>query len=196
MYKVLLVDDEPATMDTERRVIEQKLQGFLVVGEAYSVDEAIELYEKLQPDVVLTDIRMPRKNGTELIDYVMNKKDNSAVCIAVSGYADFEYVHDAFLNGVFDYLLKPVNPRKLTELFGRVSDFLDANRKKTEEVVVSDKRYSGKGLVEEIDRYLRQNLAGDNSILTICRLYSISQPYLSKVLKPIAAVPIMSILWD
>lgn len=183
MYKVLLVDDELATLDTVRRAIENKMDGFQVVGEAYSVDGAIELYEQVLPDVVLTDIKMPGKIGTELIDYIMNKKGNRTICIAVSGYEDFGYVHDAFLNGAFDYLLKPVNPRKLTELFKRVAALLDADVKETKDEETADKKYSGKRLVEEIDQFLRKNLSGDNSITTICKRYSISQPYLSKAFK-------------
>lgn len=183
MYKVLLVDDEPATMDTERRAIEQRLQDFRVVGEAYSVDEAIQLYEKLQPDVVLTDIKMPKRDGTELIADVMNREKCGTLCIAVSGYEDFNYVHDAFLNGAFDYLLKPVNPRKLMDLFERIREVLDSTRKKEGDQAQSGKKSGGDVLAEEIESYLRKNLKGDNSIFTICKIFSISQPYLSKVFK-------------
>lgn len=183
MYKVLLVDDEPATIDTERRVIERKLDNFHVIGEAYSVDEALEIYEQEHPDVILTDIKMPGKNGTELINYITNREDNSTICIAVSGYADFNYVHDAFLSGAFDYLLKPVNPKKLVELFQRTSQYLVSNGKKAPAAVLPNKKLGGKKLVEEIEQYLKMNITGDNSILAICKRFSISQPYLSRIFK-------------
>lgn len=183
MYKVLLVDDEPATMEMEVRTIKQKLPSFHVVGEAYSVDEAIRLYETYQPDVILTDMKMPGKNGIELIHYVINKENNKTICIAVSGYADFDYVHDAFLNGAFDYLLKPVNPRKLTALLQKVSQVLAVESAGNEKPVRNQKNLTGKKLLEEIDRYLKKNLHGDNSIAAICRAFSINQPYLSKVFK-------------
>lgn len=183
MYKVLLVDDEPAALDSERRAINRKTDYFEVVGEAYSVDEAIKLYETLQPDVILTDMKMPRRNGIELIEYVTNQENNKTVCIAVSGYSDFDYVHDAFLNGAFDYLLKPVDPKRMEELFFKIQRLLISSREVTANPKLPKKKLSSKELVQEIDAYIRNNLAGDNSILTICRMFMISQPYLSRAFK-------------
>lgn len=183
MYRVLLVDDEPATMETEYRTIKKKLPSFEVVGEAYSVDEAIRLYEEFQPHVILTDMKMPGKNGIELIHYVVNKENNKTICIAVSGYADFDYVHDAFLNGAYDYLLKPVNPKKLAALLQKVSQVLAMDFAGTDKPARNQKNLTGKKLLEEIDRYLKKNLHGDNSIAAICGAFSINQPYLSKVFK-------------
>ena len=105
MYKVLLVDDEPAALDMEKRAIQKRTEYFQVSGEAYNVKDAIELYHNTSPDVVLTDMKMPKQNGIELIKYIAGQEENRAVCIAVSGYADFDYVHDAFSYGAFDYLL-------------------------------------------------------------------------------------------
>lgn len=125
MYQVLLVDDEPAILDAEKRAIKRKTTGFEVIGEAYSVDQAIALIEKQKPDVVLTDMKMPKKLGVELIKYISELEDAFIVCIAVSGHADFDYVHDAFLYGAFDYMLKPMDPEKVSELFIRIERLLE-----------------------------------------------------------------------
>lgn len=61
MYKVLLVDDEPAILEAEKRAISQRIKDFEVVAEAYSVDRAIEIFEEIHPDVILTDMKMPKK---------------------------------------------------------------------------------------------------------------------------------------
>lgn len=63
MYKVLLVDDEPAILEAEKRAISQRIRDFEVIAEAYSVDRAIEIFEEIHPEVVLTDMKMPRKAG-------------------------------------------------------------------------------------------------------------------------------------
>lgn len=183
MYKVLLVDDEPAALDSESRAIARKTENFEAAGRAYSVDEAIRLYHQLQPDVIMTDMKMPGRNGIELIEYVNNQENNKTVCIAVSGYSDFDYVHDAFLNGAFDYLLKPVDPKRMEELFLKIQRFLVSNRDSSSNAKLPKKKMSAKELVQEIDAYIRKNLAGDNSILTICKVFMISQPYLSKAFK-------------
>ncbi len=95
MYRVLLVDDEPAAISMERRIIERRSEVFQIVAEAYSVEEAMEAYREKRPDVVVTDMKMPGESGVELIKYVM-QQERRAICVAVSGYSDFDYVHDAF----------------------------------------------------------------------------------------------------
>lgn len=67
MYQVLLVDDEPAAISMERRIIQRKTDKFEIAGEVYGVDEAIAMYHKLKPDVILTDMKMA-KSGVELIN--------------------------------------------------------------------------------------------------------------------------------
>ena len=63
-YKVILVDDEVEVIDVMKKKIRWNDLGFDVVGSATNGVKALELVEKLQPDVVLTDIKMPYKNGT------------------------------------------------------------------------------------------------------------------------------------
>ena len=65
-YKVILVDDEAEVIDIMEAKIRWSELGFEVVGSAKNGVKALELVEKLQPDVVLTDIRMPYMDGLEL----------------------------------------------------------------------------------------------------------------------------------
>lgn len=183
MYKVLLIDDEPAALDMERRAIQKRTENYKVAGEAYNVADAIRLYHEINPDVVLTDMRMPKQNGIEFLKYVTCQEQNKAVCIAVSGYSDFEYVHDAFSYGAFDYLLKPVEPKKIEELFSRITRLLVSARDSRCEMRLPKGKLSTEEMVKKIDEHIRSNLAGDNSILSICSIFSISQPYLSKAFK-------------
>ena len=180
MYKVLIVDDEPAVLDMEKRAIRMRVPDFSFVGEAYSVKQAIRLYEELSPDVVLTDIKMPGELGTELIDYI-GQKEKGAVCVAVSGYSDFAYVHDSFTKGALDYLLKPVEAGKVEELFLRVKKIL--KEKDGEDLELPKAKLSGEEMVRSICAYMEKNLSGDNSIVAICGHFGISQPYLSKIFK-------------
>lgn len=183
MYTVLLVDDEPVVLNTERRIIEKQIPGFEVVGEAFSVKRALELYERQKPDVVLTDIKMPVQSGLVLIQNIMERENNGTVCISVSGYTDFNYVHDSFTYGAMDYLLKPVEPAKMTELFERIRQVLDNRVEMVKDRSVEEGYLTGRELVHKICSFLKDHLPEDNSILVICNKFGISQPYLSKIFK-------------
>ena len=182
MFKVMLVDDEPAALAMEKRAIERRAKEFEVVAEAFSADAAIALYKQVRPDVVLTDMKMPRKTGLELVRYINEEAEWPALCVVLSGYSDFEYVHDAFSVGVFDYLLKPVDGRKLEELFQRIYRVLICSREAPEQPV-PDKRMKDEKLLEEITAYVRANIRGDNSIMSVCGHFGISQPYLSRLFR-------------
>ncbi len=182
MFKVMLVDDEPAALAMIRRAIERRTQEFKVVAEAFSVDAAISLYKQVRPDVVLTDMKMPKKNGLQLVKYINEEAEWPAVCVVLSGYSDFEYVHDAFRVGVFDYLLKPVDGRKVEELFRRIYRVLVLNRENQEQPA-PDRRMKDEKLLEEITSYVRANIRGDNSIMSVCNHFGIGQPYLSRLFR-------------
>lgn len=181
MYSVLLVDDEPAILAMERRAIARGAANFSVVGEAYNVETAKKIYNAERPAVILTDIKMPRENGIRLIQYIADREDDNSVMVAVSGYDDFAYVHDAFTYGAFDYLLKPVEPKKIAELFGRIERLL-VSLDNTPAPAVKPK-VGAEALTQEICDYVAGHLAENNSILSICTKFGISQPYLSKIFK-------------
>ena len=183
MYQVLLVDDEPAAISMERRIIQRKTDKFEIAGEVYGVDEAIAMYHKLKPDVILTDMKMA-KSGVELIKYVMQQGESNVICVAVSGYSDFDYVHDAFSYGAFDYLLKPLDPKKVEEVFRQIQKVLEEEKEKKESVIMPPVgKINDQKMVEEIEKFIRKNLRGNNSILTICNTFGINQPYLSRIFK-------------
>ena len=114
IYKVLLVDDEEEVMDMIERRISWPELGFEVVGKAQNGIKALEISEKLQPDVVITDIKMPYMDGLELARNL--KQDNPCVRILIlTGFDEFEYAKEAIDIEVEQYLLKPVNAQELTQ---------------------------------------------------------------------------------
>lgn len=186
MYTVLLVDDEPVVLETERRIISERIKDFKVIGEKYNVKSAMEYCMLNKPDVVLTDIKMPVKAGTELIRYLMENEEYNSICIAISGYTDFRYVHDAFMFGAMDYLLKPIEPGKMEELFLRIKKVLDEKKRSDSVLKRETMAYSPpseRNMLTSICTYLEKNIADDNSIMAICTRFGITQPYLSKMFK-------------
>lgn len=89
-YKVILVDDEEEVIDVIERKIHWDMLGFDVVGSANNGVKALELVEKLQPDVVITDIKMPYMDGLELSSRLNNDYQNIHIII-FTGFDEFEY---------------------------------------------------------------------------------------------------------
>ena len=113
-YKVLLVDDEEEVMDVIEHRICWKQMGFEVVGKAQNGVKALEISEKMQPDVVITDIKMPYMDGLELARNL--KQDNPDVRILIlTGFDEFEYAKEAVHLEIEEYILKPVNANELSD---------------------------------------------------------------------------------
>lgn len=124
MYKVLIVDDEDLIREGLKTFARWDTMGFEVVGEASDGDEALELVQKLKPHVVVTDIKMPRCTGIELMKKINEAGLNTKI-VVLSGYDEFEYAKAALEAGAVDYLLKPIKFDKLREVLGKIKDEYD-----------------------------------------------------------------------
>ena len=107
MIKVIVVEDEYLLRTGLIRSMPWGDYGCEVVGEADSADEGIRLAGALKPDIVITDIRMPGRDGLEMIAAIKEKLD--CEFIILSGYSQFEYARRAVALGARGYLLKPVD---------------------------------------------------------------------------------------
>lgn len=123
-YKVLLVDDEEEVIRVIRKKINWEEIGFSVVGYANNGVKALELMEELQPDVVMTDIKMPFMDGVELSRRI--RREYPAVkLLFFTGFDEFEYAKSAIHLEVEDYILKPVNSVELTKVFTQLKGKMD-----------------------------------------------------------------------
>ena len=105
MIRVLLVDDEALVRVGLKSLVPWNELGYEVVGEASNGEAALKLLDKLRPQLMITDIVMPRLNGVELIR-AAKKKFPEMVVVALSGYNEYEMVREAMKYGAADYLLK------------------------------------------------------------------------------------------
>ena len=123
-YRVLLVEDEISIREGIRDIIEWERLGFHFAAEANNGREALEIFDRIRPDLVITDIRMPQCGGLELIAAVRERSRETKVVI-ITGFADFDYARQAIKLNVKDYLLKPVSPGELTALLKQLKAELD-----------------------------------------------------------------------
>jgi two-component system response regulator YesN len=104
-YRVLLVDDDSIVRMGLKMAVNWQELGFEIIGEASNGEEALDMMEKLQPDVVLTDMYMPKYDGIKLMQEAKERL-LKAKFIVLSCYSDFEYVKSSLKLGASDYLLK------------------------------------------------------------------------------------------
>ncbi len=119
MWKALLVDDEAVIVKGLRRLIDWTALNVQIVGEATDGIMAADMIEKFAPDFVVSDIRMPGLSGLELMERC-RVGTRSPKFIFISGYEEFEYVHQALTGGAVDYLLKPVSAEALVKAVRKV----------------------------------------------------------------------------
>lgn len=123
-YSVLLVDDEEEVLQVIMKKLAWAQMGFEIAGYARNGIEALELAEELQPDVVMTDIKMPYMDGLTLCKKLKEQYPNIKVII-FSGFDEFEYAKEAIKIEAEEYILKPVDSNELRELFERMKEKLD-----------------------------------------------------------------------
>ena len=123
---VLIVDDEFRIGRLIKKLIHWDEFALECVDVVDNGGTAFEIIQSVRcPDVVITDIRMPKINGLELIAMTREIHKNMKF-VVISGYKEFEYAHQALQYGVEDYLLKPVNEEELNRVLKKISDELTA----------------------------------------------------------------------
>ena len=129
MYKVLLVDDESIIIDSISSLIDWAGHGLVLAGSAQNGIEAYDLIKKIQPDIVITDIKMPGMNGLDLIARVREELPET-VFLILSGYGEFDFASKAIQYGVKHYLLKPCDEAEVVPVLVKIKDELDLKRSK------------------------------------------------------------------
>ena len=127
MYKLLIVDDEPTVRFGLRSYFDWSSYGIEVIGEADDGDVALEMIEKEQPDLILTDVRMPNMDGLALSRQVSALYPQCKIMF-VSGHGDADYLKSALKVNAVDYIFKPVNLQELSAVITRVVADLDTER--------------------------------------------------------------------
>lgn len=128
--KALIVDDERLARKELMKLLEEH-PSIEVVGEAQNADEAFDLVETLNPDLLFLDIQMPGKTGFQLLEML------DAVPLVVFTTAYDEYALKAFDVNALDYLLKPIHPDRLAEA---VSKILQKEKEKKEAIEFGEKK--------------------------------------------------------
>ena len=151
LYKVLIIDDEPIIRKGLANIVNWSQLQCEICGEASDGLMGEECILNLKPDIVLTDIRMPKADGLSMIKRVKEISPQTKIII-LTGYRDFNYAQEAVKLGAFDYLLKPTKIEELTEVIRRTVNQLENDKNRNEEV------YKYKALYEKNVPLLKEKL--------------------------------------
>ena len=152
MFTAILVDDEYWALQGIREIFPWKENGFRVVAQTTKSTEALKLIFSIKPDVVFTDIRMPKISGIELMKRIRDAGMDTEF-IVISGFDEFTYAQQALRQGAFDYCLKPIDLTSSADLLSRLAKRLDRKREKRDseifEILMNGSDASGKNLIGE-----------------------------------------------
>ena len=124
-YTVIVADDEDELREAVCMMTPWQDFGFCLVGSASNGLDALQLVEKHEPDLLITDIRMPFISGIELARQVREIRPATNIAF-LSGYDDFEYAQQAIQYNIISYMLKPLTMEGMAAELRRIREKIDA----------------------------------------------------------------------
>ncbi len=176
MYTILIVDDEKAIVEGLNMIISRGMDNCKVVGMAYDCDQGFDKAMELQPDIVVTDIRMLKGDGLDMIAQ-LKEAGNASKFIILSGYASFEYAKRGMSLGARFYLNKPVEEEELFECLRLAMQ--DVEQERTQSTAIERMRKTYATAIEDMqDVILRDVLDSEpkDAWLTVDRLDAVGFP--------------------
>ena len=148
---VLIVDDEFRIGLLIKKLIHWTELNMECLDVLDSGETAVKIIQEKKPDIVITDIRMPKVNGLDLIKTI-RESDINVHFIVISGYKEFEYAHKALAYGVEDYILKPVNEKDLNDALHKIG------KKLSDKEIFTKHQTELKRTIDKSNKIIRQNL--------------------------------------
>lgn len=125
--RLLIVEDEIRIREGIQKLLGKMRQDYHIVGEAENGEEGLRMLKELKPDIVITDIRMPKMDGLEMMTNAV-KEGITSKAIVLSAYSEFEYARQAMKLGVTEYLLKPISLNEFAQALEHVELQVEKDR--------------------------------------------------------------------
>ena len=185
--QVLIVDDEAYMLDYLKELVDWGSYGFDRVLTIGSGSLARDLIGRGNPELLITDIRMPKVSGLDLCRYISDHKLPTKVII-LSGYGEFEYAKQAIRYGVSEYLVKPVLKEQLEEALEKiVARYFPT--KQSEGHASSD-------VIKVLCDYIREHICEELSLETLAGIVYLHPSYLSRYFKEATGRTLSSFITD
>ena len=188
VYSIMIVEDEYLVRQGISSLVNFKKFNMQVIGEA---ENGLEAWEKIQaecPDIILTDINMPKMNGIKLAQLAREQYPQLHI-IFLTGYDDFDYALSAVKLGADDYLLKPFSREDVEAMLIKVKEKLDKEKKQQVHELVE------KGEFSDLEQAIHDRLADTElSLKSLSFQLGFNSSYLSVLIKKELGLPFQDYL--
>lgn len=183
MYKVVVVDDEPIIVKGLTKLVPWEKYDCKVVSTAGDGMEGIQVIRKYRPDIIFSDIYMPKMNGLLMAAALKSEFEDTELTI-LTGYRDFDLAQEAIRIGVTRFILKPSNMEELEEaLLVMVQNLQRRGITGEEDTAAGEtKAAAGSFLVNKALEYMRKNYRQKVTLTDVAEGVFVSQWHLSKLL--------------
>jgi Response regulator containing CheY-like receiver domain and AraC-type DNA-binding domain len=189
MYRVIVVEDETIVRRGIVLTTNWTALNCVVVGEATNGEEGKALALHQSPDIIITDMKMPRMDGLEMVHALKNAGCKSSFII-LTAYNDFKYAQNALRLGVADYLLKPLQSEELELSIQNILNSLQDSKPSRNESdlpmpvpSLTNVSHSLNKYVSEAITFISNHYNEDITISTVARSLGISEGHLSRLFK-------------
>jgi two-component system response regulator YesN len=176
MYKVVIIDDEPIIVTGLTKMLPWENYGCEVVGTAANGLEGLSVIRKKRPDIVISDIYMPRMDGLSMAAALKSEFENMELTI-LTGYRDFELAQQAIKLGVTRFVLKPSDMQELEEAISVM-----VNNLKKKGIEGETESAANSFIVNKAVEYMRKNYSQKMTLKDVADNIYVSQWHLSKLL--------------
>ena len=179
--KIMIVDDEPKIRRGMKTLLEEQ-DGFEVVGIYDNAMSSLSDMAEKQPNVLITDIKMPEYSGLDLIEKI-REKDKNLYIIILSGYGSFKYAQRAIRSGVYRYLTKPTNPRELISVLREIELKIEGVNRTVSKSEEKESVEVGNLLIRKALDYIEIHYAEKIGLKTLSDALYISPNYFSDLFR-------------
>jgi response regulator len=179
--KIMIVDDEPKIRRGMKTLLEEQ-DGFEVIGIYDNAMSSLSDLDEKQPNVLITDIKMPEYSGLDLIEKI-REKDKNLYIIILSGYGSFKYAQRAIRSGVYRYLTKPTNPRELISVLREIELKVEGVNRTVSKSEEKESVEVGNLLIRKALDYIELHYAEKIGLKTLSDALYISPNYFSDLFR-------------
>lgn len=189
MYKAVVIDDEPIIVTGLTKLVPWEKYGCEIVGTASDGSEGLLLIREMKPDIVISDIYMPKMNGLDMVAALKSEFEDMELTI-LTGYRDFDLAQQAIKLGVTRFILKPSSMEELEEALGVMVHNLKKKGITGERTAGRDaasapehgESAAGSFIVNKALEYMRENYDRKVTLTDVADNTFVSQWHLSKLL--------------
>lgn len=184
MYKAIIIDDIRLVRDAIKMLAEWDVFGIDQLLEADNAQTGLELICRERPDIIITDMKMPIMDGTQLLTK-LNELSIPGKVIVISGFSDYKYTRLAIKSGVIDYILKPIDPQDLNNALSAAVAQIEEEKNTasgSDDPAPSMTSVNNK-VIYDVLAYIDRNYLSPLSLTDLAEHFYLSKEHLSRLFK-------------